>query len=225
MKPLPCAALIVLLLVAGKAVQAEPPGPEIWEHAIANFEAADKTNAPDQGGIEFIGSSTIARWRTLQPDFRGQPVFNRGFGGSQISDAVYFADRIVIPYAPKMIFLRSGGNDLWAGKTPETVFADFRDFVDRVHAQLPGTEIVFISLSPSVARWKQHEKELAVNHLAKNFAAQTPHVTYIETYDLPLGANGQPRKELFVSDGLHFNATGYKLLAERVRPFLPDDKK
>jgi lysophospholipase L1-like esterase len=148
-------------------------------------------------------------------------VFNRGFGGSEAADSVYFADRIVIPYAPKMIFFRAGGNDLAAGKTPATVFADYKEFVAKVHAQLPETEIVFISWSPTPARWKQHEKELELNRLAKDFTDQTPHLKYIETYDLPLGADGQPRKELFVSDGLHFNADGYKLLAERVRPFLP----
>lgn len=215
------AALIGLLLVSGKMVQAGPVGSLIWEHDIAAFEAADKTNPPPRGGIEFIGSSTIARWKTLQQDFPGQPVFNRGFGGSQAADSVYFADRIVIPYAPKMIFFRAGGNDLWAGKTPEAVFADYKEFVTKVHAQLPETEIIFISWNPTPARWKQHEKEQELNRLVKDFKDQTPHLKYIETYDLPLGADGLPRKELFVADGLHFNAAGYKLLAERVRPFLP----
>jgi lysophospholipase L1-like esterase len=36
-----------------------------------------------------------------------------------------------------------------------------------------------------------------------------------------LGPDGQPRPELFVADKLHFNAAGYKLLAEKVRPFVP----
>ena len=35
-----------------------------------------------------------------------------------------------------------------------------------------------------------------------------------------LGADGQPRAELFVADKLHFNAEGYKLLAAQVRPYL-----
>jgi lysophospholipase L1-like esterase len=38
---------------------------------------------------------------------------------------------------------------------------------------------------------------------------------------MSLGADGKPRPELFVSDMLHFNAEGYKLLAEVVRPHLP----
>jgi len=35
-----------------------------------------------------------------------------------------------------------------------------------------------------------------------------------------LGADGQPRPELFIADKLHLSAAGYKLLAECVRPFL-----
>jgi lysophospholipase L1-like esterase len=34
-------------------------------------------------------------------------------------------------------------------------------------------------------------------------------------------ADGTAREELFVKDRLHFNEEGYRLLAERVRPYLP----
>jgi lysophospholipase L1-like esterase len=37
-----------------------------------------------------------------------------------------------------------------------------------------------------------------------------------------LGSDGQPRPELFIADQLHFNAEGYKLLAAKVRPDLPE---
>jgi hypothetical protein len=189
-----------------------------WEKDIAAFEQMDATNPPPRDGVEFIGSSTIGRWKTLAQDFPGQPVFNRGFGGSEIVDSTHFASRVIFPYAPRVIVLRAGGNDLWAGKTPEQVFADFKDFTATVHAKLPETKIVFLSLSPSLARWKQHEQEKEVNRLIADFVHQTPHMEYIETYDLPLGADGQPRAELFVIDKLHFNQEGYKLLVERVRP-------
>jgi len=195
----------------------------IWQGAIATFERQDQTNPPPKNGIEFIGSSTIGRWKTLAQDFPGQPVYNRGFGGSQLADSTYYAPRVIIPYAPRMIFLRAGGNDLWAGETAEGVFSDFKEFVATIRTNLPETTIVFISLSPTPSRWKQHDKELKVNQLVKEYAGRHPdlHLEYIETYDLPLGPDGKPRPELFVSDRLHFNAAGYKLLADRVRPFLP----
>ena len=221
MKPITLLSLAVSILVL---LARAAPGTETnhnfarWQWDIAAFERADATNPPPRGAVEFIGSSTIARWKTLAQDFPGVPVYNRGFGGSEIVDSTHFAPRVIFPYAPRMIVLRAGGNDLWAGKSPEQVFADFKEFTATVRAKLPETEIVFLSLSPSLSRWKQHEQEKEVNRLVQDFIKDKPHLKYIETYDLPLGADGQPRPELFVADKLHFNADGYKLLTERVRP-------
>ena len=192
-----------------------------WEKEIASYEAMDRSNPPPKGGVLFIGSSTIRLWKTLAQDFSECRVINRGFGGSQIVDAAHFAERIIFPYEPKMIFLRAGGNDIWAGKSPEQVFAEFKEFVAKVHSKLPETEVVFISLCPSVARWKSAEKEKKLNTLVRQFVQQTPRVKYIETYTMSLGPDGQPRPELFVADKLHFNAEGYKLLTDLVRPYLP----
>lgn len=192
-----------------------------WEKEIAAYERMDRTNPPPKGAVLFIGSSTVRLWKTLAQDFLEYRVINRGFGGSQIVDATHFAERIVSPYEPKMILLRAGGNDLWAGKSPEQVFVEFEAFVKRVHAELPEAEIVFISLCPSVARWKQADEEKTLNTLVQAYVRQTPRVKYIETYTMSLRQDGQPRPELFVADKLHFNADGYKLLADLVRPYLP----
>ncbi len=214
---------ILLFLVCVSAASAAGTNHNFakWEKAISAYEQVDATNPPAKGSIEFIGSSTIAYWKTLARDFPGQPVFNRGFGGSEIVDSTHFAPRVIFPYAPKMILFRAGGNDLWAGKPPEQVFADFEEFAETVHARLPETKIVFISWSPTPSRWTQHEKEKTLNVLAEDYIRGKPFLQYIETYDLPLGADGRPRPELFMPDQLHFNADGYKLLADRVRPFLP----
>src|SRR5262245_48520775 len=100
-----------------------------WEQEVAAFEASDRTNPPPKHGILFTGSSTIRRWTTLAQDFPSQPVINRGVGGSEVVDITHFADRIVFPYEPKMIFFRSGGNDIHAGNSAEQTFADFKEFV------------------------------------------------------------------------------------------------
>ncbi|MFN7929925.1 MAG: GDSL-type esterase/lipase family protein [Blastocatellia bacterium] len=197
-----------------------PQGPARWEKDIAAFEARDKTNPPPQNALLFIGSSTILLWKTLEQDLPDHKVINRGFGGSQIADAVYYADRIVIPYKPKMVLFRSGGNDINAGKSPEQVFADFQAFVAKVHVKLPKTEIVYIALSPSVARWQNWGKEAALNKMVKDLTQKNKRVKYLDTADISVGADGKPRPELFVADKLHFNAEGYKLLTARVRAYL-----
>ena len=189
-----------------------------WENEVSAMEESDKTNTPPKNAALFIGSSTIRGWKTLAKDFPDTPVINRGFGGTEIVDATYYAERLAFPHAPKQIFLRAGGNDLNAGKTPDQVFIDFKQFVAKIHARLPETEIVFVSLSPSPSRWPQAQREKKLNDLVAKFIQGKPRFKYVETYDLVLGANEKPRPELFVSDMLHFNAEGYKLLTERVRP-------
>ena len=191
-----------------------------WENEVAAMEAADRTNPPPKNATLFIGSSTIRLWKTLAQDFPGVPVINRGFGGTEIVDATHFAARLIFPHAPKTIFLRAGGNDLNAGKTPEQVFAEFKEFVAAIQAKLPETKIVFMSLSPSLARWSQAQREKKLNELVAAFVQGNPRLKYLESYDLPLSADGKPRAEVFVGDKLHFNAEGYKLLTERVRPLV-----
>ena len=192
-----------------------------WEKEIAAMEAADKTNPPPKDGLLFIGSSTIRGWKTLAQDYPEHQVINRGFGGSQIVDSTHFADRLIFPHEPKMVLLRAGGNDIHAGKSAEQVFREFQDFVKTVHAKLPETDIVFISLSPAPARWSERDENKKLNTMVEAYAKTAPHVKYVDTYDMTLTPDGQAREELFVKDKLHFNAEGYKLLAERVRPVLP----
>ena len=218
-------ALLFLTMASEPAASAETkPDFAHWENEIAAFERADATNPPPKNALLFIGSSTIRLWHTLAPDLPGQTVINRGFGGSTIKDSTHFAARIIFPYAPRQIFLRAGGNDLWSGQSVGEVFTNFQEFVSTVHAQLPKTEIVFISLSPSPARWKQAAKEKALNDLVADFVRGKNQLRYLETYDVALGTNGQPSAELFIGDQLHFNAHGYRLLAERVRKFLAETK-
>lgn len=192
-----------------------------WEKDIAAYEAMDRIDPPPKGCVLFIGSSTIRRWKTLERDFPDHRVLNRGFGGSQIVDSAYFAERIIFPYEPRIIVLRAGGNDIHAGKSPQQVFADYKDFVLKVHARLPKTQIVYISNNPTPARWPEWEANKALNTLIENYTRQRPYLKYLETSDMVLRPDGRLREELFVADKLHYNELGYRLLADRLRPLLP----
>jgi lysophospholipase L1-like esterase len=195
-----------------------------WEKEIAAYEASDRTNPPPKGAALFIGSSTIRLWKTLATDFPDHKVINRGFGGSEIVDATHFANRIIFPYEPKQVFLRAGGNDIHGGRLPEEVAADFVNFVFTVHERLPNTEIIYIAVNPAPARWGENDKYRALNKTIREQAVHMPHVSFVDAYDISLTPDGRGRPGLFVADRLHFNAHGYKLLAETVRPYLTATK-
>lgn len=191
-----------------------------WEKDVAAFEAADRENPPPKGGNLFIGSSTIRLWNTLAADFSGHKVVNRGFGGTEIVDATHFADRLIFPHEPKQIFLRAGGNDIHNGRLPREVAADFAEFVRVVRTRLPKAEILYIAVNPAPARWGESDKCRDLNRRIRELALEMPFVGFVDTYDISLGPDGRARPELFVKDKLHFNEAGYRLLADRVRPFL-----
>src|SRR3982750_111695 len=107
-------ALFVSLLAGCKTVPANSLATHDsrrWEKEISAYEAQDRTNAPPNGCIVFVGSSSIRLWTNLTSDFPSLPVANRGFGGSQLADSANFADRIVSIYKPRQVVIYAGGND------------------------------------------------------------------------------------------------------------------
>lgn len=193
-----------------------------WEKAVAAFEKEDRQSPPPKGAVLFVGSSTIVRWKSLAADFPGTPVLNRGFGGNQIKDCTYYADRTIFPYEPKMIFLRSGGNDINAGWPAEDVFEDYKKFVATVRARFPGLPIAYIGLSPTIKRWEQVAEGNRLNGLIADYCQKNAGLTYVDCRAMTLDAAGQARPELFVADMLHLSEEGYRLLAAAVRPYLPE---
>ena len=196
-----------------------------WEKEIAAFEQHDRENPPPKNGIVFVGSSSIRLWSTLAEDFPQHRVLNRGFGGSEIADSVHFADRIVIPYAPRLVVLYAGGNDLNNGKTPERVAADFRAFVETVRAKLPDVEIAYISSAPNPARWAQIENVKALNAANAAFVAAQPKLKFINVFPHMLGDDGLPKPDIFRDDRLHMNPEGYKIWTRIIAPLLPPPDK
>ena len=207
-----------LLLLAGSLVFAAP---EKWTAAIDKLTQADATNPPPRGAVVFVGSSSIVKWDSLEKDFAGTKVINRGFGGSELADSVFYADRIVIPYRPRTVVLYAGDNDLHAGKTPETVHNDFKAFAAKIHAALPDTKIIYIAIKPSPSRWNLKDKVVKANALiAAECGKDKRRFAFADIYTPMLDAKGQPRPELFVKDMLHMNPAGYAVWTPVVVPLV-----
>lgn len=189
-----------------------------FEPEIQAFEAADRIHPPTKGGIVFVGSSSIRLWETLATDFPGAAIINRGFGGSQLSDAVRFAPRIVLPYRPRLIVLYAGDNDLAEGKSPDQILRDYRAFVRLVRRRLPQTRIAFISVKPSPARRALAAQARRTNRLVRQYLSGDRRLRYVDVYTPMLDASGSPRPELYQADSLHMTAAGYAIWRDWLTP-------
>lgn len=208
---------IALACALSSSPVAAASSPERWEAEIRQFEVQDKIHPPKPGSILFTGSSSIRMWQTLEADFPRHAVLGRGFGGSEMSDLVHFADRIVIPYAPRHILVYEGDNDLAAGKTPEQVLKDFQNFVARVRTQLPRVRIDYIAIKPSRARWHLLDKIKATNGAIARWSRTQRRVGSIDIFTPMLSSSGELKADLFREDGLHLNAKGYALWTDIIR--------
>lgn len=184
-----------------------------WEKEISALEAK-----PNVGDIVFIGSSTIRLW-DVEKHLPGLKVNNRGFGGSQIADAVRYADRVLIPLKPKTVLLYAGGNDINAGKTPERVFEDYKAFVAKVRGALPEARILYVSIYPNVKREAQGEKTKALNALVAAHVKGDPKLGYVDVVPA-LCPDGKPNPKVLRDDQLHLNEEGYAILSKVVRGVL-----
>lgn len=216
---------LVLAIWAGLSLsltaQTATPPPEVhWARELQAFAAADKTNPPPTDAVLFVGSSSIRFWTNLAQSFPGHKVINRGFGGSQLSDSVALMDRLILPYQPKLVLLYAGDNDIAAGKSPETVFSDFKAFVAKLHAALPRTPIVYIAIKPCPAREKFLDRVRAANRLIRDYTTTGDRLVFADIFTPMLTPKGQLRTGLWKPDGLHPNAACYELWASVLRPLL-----
>lgn len=190
-----------------------------WEKAIEAFEKSDTTEPPPKKGVLFIGSSTFKLWgKGLVTDFPEIPAINRGFGGSQMDDVVQYIDRIVIPYDPRVVVVYCGGNDLFYNKTPDQVLAEYKEFEAKVHAALPDTTIVFLSLNPTIKRLYQEPLVRELNAKTKDFVATKPKTLQIDSYSKMIGPDGQPQEKLLRTDKLHPSPEGYATFLSAIKP-------
>jgi hypothetical protein len=134
--------------IRGGPPQPVPPAsdeePTRFEAEIRAYEAQDRASPPPTGGIVLVGSSSIKNWSDVTSDFPSLPILNRGFGGSTLADVLYYFDRVVLHYRPRLVVLYAGDNDLAMGRTPDRVVSDFRLFVRQVRStaeDAPGVRV------------------------------------------------------------------------------------
>lgn len=193
-----------------------------WEAAIQAFEQQDAEQMPPKNGIVFVGSSSIRKW-DLKKSFPDLNAINRGFGGSEMSDSVEFADRIVLKHEPRVVVVYAGDNDIAHDKTPQRVRDDFRQLVELIHTKFPKTKIVFIAVKPSIKRWALIDQVRETNRLITGLTALDERLQFVDVDKPMIGSNGLPRKELFVEDGLHLSDEGYAIWTSLVKPHLISD--
>jgi lysophospholipase L1-like esterase len=199
-----------------QSVQQEPGvrfGP-----AIEAFLQEDLANPPPKEGILFIGSSIFRQWTHLQEQMAPLPVFNRAFGGSRTADVLYHMDKIVLPYKPRIIVYYCGSNDINGGEPAKAIFERTREFCERVHAELPATRILYVSINRAPQKQNRWDVVDSTNALVKQYCSTVDYLVFIDVNPVLFDREGKPRTELYQSDLLHFKDQAYIEFTGVIKP-------
>ncbi|MHA8065910.1 GDSL-type esterase/lipase family protein [Aquirufa sp. ROCK2-A2] len=208
--------LLIALLFLGQIALAQNK----FEAEIKAYEKQDSVAMPKTKQILFLGSSSFRLWKTFDQDLKGLPVFNRGFGGSTLEDALYYFDRMVVKYQPSWIFLYEGDNDLAKGQSPEFIEKEFVEFSERLSKKLPKTKLVFVAARPSLARVGMVDNQKDLNKRIEQLVSGKKNLYYLDMHSPFYLADGTLMQDIFVADKLHLNEKGYQIFASKIRTFI-----
>jgi lysophospholipase L1-like esterase len=213
--------MTAILLAASGTSQAQNPAlQERFEKQVQEYEAGDRKSPPPADAILFAGDSQFFRWKTIHEDLAGYTLINRGIDSFQLPDLIHYADRLVLPYHPRLIVLHVGGNDVHNGRTPAQLLADFQTFVAIVRARLPDVRIVYSSITPGPGRWDEAPQRVVANRTLQGYIAAQKNLDFVDLWGAMLTPEGRPRDDLWVEDRVHPNQAGYLIRANLTKPLL-----
>jgi lysophospholipase L1-like esterase len=179
---------------------------------------------PAKGQILFIGSSSFRIWKTFATDLAGIAAINRGFGGSTMTDALYYFDRMVVKYAPSTVVVYEGDNDLAKGKSPEDLAKEYEDFSNRLKKALPKAKLVYLAVRPSLARIAIVDKQKKFNSWLADYCKSQKERFFLDMHSPFYLPDGTVMPDIFVADRLHLNEKGYLIFSTKIREFILEKK-
>lgn len=195
---------------------AEDPDPTRFAKEIEKIKNIAFDNTQDR--IVFTGSSSIRFWPKLQEYYPNHQVINSGFGGSQMSDLLYYLEETVLRFSPSQVFIYEGDNDVYAKQSTATIMANTKKVVEGIQAKYPECQIVLISAKPSIARWSLKSAYHSINAAFKTYASNNQNIRYVNIWEIMLDEQGEVLKDIFIQDGLHMNKKGYDLWDKIIAP-------
>jgi lysophospholipase L1-like esterase len=211
-------SLLASFFLSCPALLAQP-----FQQEILQFKKSDSIVMPPKGQIVFAGSSSFTKWKDVAMYFPGYPIINRGFGGASLVDLIRYAEEAIIQYQPRQVFIYCGENDMADVDTvsPATVLMRFTTLHRLLVKQLPtNTKLVFVSIKPSIARWRLENKFKEANQLIRDFIATQKNTQFLDLHNAMLDEKGLPQHDIFIADNLHLNAKGYQIWQKAFAPYL-----
>jgi lysophospholipase L1-like esterase len=214
------AALLLVTLAAQAGAQTTDRLRTDWANLERYRAANDSVGAPGRGErrVVFMGNSITESWAPLFAEqFPGKPYVGRGISGQTTPQMVVRFRQDVVALRPSVVVILGGTNDIAGNTGPSSVamIADNLRSMTEI-AKANKIRVVLASVLPVYDYpWKRGispaDTIVKLNRWMKSYADSVG-ATYLDFHTPMADARGGLRSDL-TRDGVHPNATGYRVMA------------
>lgn len=209
--------LVFFLLINLSAISQDPS--RFHEEVLDIQKKYETIWDSNEETMVFTGSSSIRLWDNLEELFPDHQIINSGFGGSQASDLLAYANELILQYNPYKVFIYEGDNDINDKKKPKEIISVTKQIISKIRKTKPSTQIVIISAKPSLARWNLKGKYKRLNRKFKKLCDNESNLYYAYIWDIMLEGK-KLKRDIFIEDGLHLNSKGYELWYQVIKNYV-----
>lgn len=155
------------------------------------------------GEIVYYGASNFRLWTNMEADMQPYAVQNHGIGGSIDLELMEFADQLLFPFEPSVVFIQTGSNDYTGGATMEECFANKEKMYAMFRERLPEAKFIVMAGLPLPGRAEYWDLTVEVNHFLKDYCETHENMYFVDGTDGILTSEGP--EELATGDGRYFN--------------------
>ncbi len=145
----------------------------------------------------------------------GKLVYNRGISGDTSNRFLERFDSNVLALKPSSLVILIGTNDLTLISDVDYVFSNIERIVDKALAFNSEMNIILQSVYPVNYKNKRKNKAIAALNFMLKKMCDEKGITYLDVYSFLLDENGGLNPK-YTYDGLHPNAQGFEVAAEKI---------
>lgn len=202
--------------------------PTVWQDEMEAFIAQDDDAILPDRPVEVIGGRRVSLWRDLAAATAPLPALRRPLGDATVKDLIYYRDRLVDYYRPRVLVLLPGNSEFHIRESNSaSELVDAIQELARLEARHSEHRLLYVFPPLKTVLFPDDYGKIdEVSAQLTAWADTNPRLRILDPNPLLASADGSPNPAHFRADGVQLNEAGYLrlslLLREQLRADYPE---
>lgn len=171
----------------------------------------------------FLGDSITEKY-DIEKHYKNwnKNIVNSGISGNLTKDILNNMKKRVYDYNPSVVFLLIGVNDVNKDVDPDEIIDNIKKIITNIRENRNLATLYVESIYPTGSK-ERNDIIIRVNKEVEKFCNEK-NITYIDLYK-ELVNKDDVIDGKYTKDGIHLSDEGYKLVTDKLKPYIKEEKK